>query len=222
MTNPTISSLFLDTILLRSPEEQNRTDNMSYIPSITLPDAVFNTPAISILLPLGLGLGAGYISSIVSDTPEKAYKQWKLPPYRPPPQVFAPVWTALYGLMGYGAYRAWNTGMSSLNPLVIEDTRRGATLYTVQLALNMMFMPLFFSMRRPVEGTVNIIALTGTVGYLTYIWNQIDPIASYCLVPYVGWLSFATYLAGGIGYLNDWDLNFKTTPVAEKEDPKTQ
>ena len=40
----------------------------------------------------------------------------KQPPLRPPPQVFGPVWTALYGLMGFAAYRAWTTGMASLNP----------------------------------------------------------------------------------------------------------
>jgi len=53
--------------------------------------------------------------------------------------------------MGYAAHRAWTTGMASLNPRVVEDTRRGATLYTVQLAVNQMFMPLFFGLGRPVE-----------------------------------------------------------------------
>ena len=33
------------------------------------------------------------------------------------------VWTTLYALMGYSAYRAWNTGMSSLNPSTIELTK---------------------------------------------------------------------------------------------------
>ena len=47
----------------------------------------------------------------------------KQPPYRPPPQVFGPVWTVLYGLMGYAAYRAWDTGMASLNPNVVALTK---------------------------------------------------------------------------------------------------
>ncbi len=47
----------------------------------------------------------------------------KQPPYRPPPQVFGPVWTVLYGLMGYSAYRAWDTGMSSLNPNIVALTK---------------------------------------------------------------------------------------------------
>lgn len=54
---------------------------------------------------------------------QKKYLALKQPPYRPPPQVFGPVWTTLYALMGYSAYRAWNTGMSSLNPSTIQLTK---------------------------------------------------------------------------------------------------
>jgi translocator protein len=197
------------------------------MPSITLPAAIFNTPAISILLPVGLGLLVGYYGRT---TTPKTYMELKQPPYRPPPQVFGPAWTVLYGLMGYGAYRAWTVGMSSLDPLKVEDARRGATLYTIQLALNLLWMPLFFYLKRPIEATVDIFALTGTVGYLTYVWGKVDPIASYCLMPYVAWLGFASYLTVGVGHLNDWDLADKERPMAQKdgetkfvnEDPKTQ
>lgn len=47
----------------------------------------------------------------------------KQPPLRPPPYVFGPVWTALYGVMGWAAYRAWNTGMSSWDPEKIQLTK---------------------------------------------------------------------------------------------------
>ena len=116
------------------------------------------------------------------------------PPLRPPPYVFGPVWTALYGSMGYAAYRAWMTGMNSFNARTIQDTQHGATLYTIQLGLNLIWMPLFFGYNRPIEATIDIIALTGITGYMTYVWSHVDAVASYCLIPYVGWLSFATYL----------------------------
>ena len=54
---------------------------------------------------------------------QKTYLALKQPPYRPPPQVFGPVWTTLYGLMGYAAYRAWNTGISSLDPSMVSLTK---------------------------------------------------------------------------------------------------
>jgi benzodiazapine receptor len=46
---------------------------------------------------------------------------------------------------------------------------------------------------------------TGVTGYLTYIWSQVDTISGLALVPYLGWLGFATYLSAGVGYLNDWN-----------------
>lgn len=130
----------------------------------------------------------------------------KQPPYRPPPQVFGPMWTVLYGLMGYAAHRAYNTGLSPLqSPEIIQATKHGATLYTIQLGLNLLWMPLFFVAKRPIEATADIVALTGTVGYLTYLWGKVDPVAGWALAPYLAWLGYATYLSAGVGYLNDWN-----------------
>ncbi|MCJ1280928.1 hypothetical protein MMC26_000246 [Xylographa opegraphella] len=187
----------------------------SYIPSITLPAQVFAQPAASILLPIALGTSIGFAIRPV-DT-QRTYLALKQPPYRPPPYVFGPAWTVLYGLMGFSAYRAWTTGMASFNPETRELTKQGAALYTIQLALNLLWMPLFFGLKRPIEATVDIVALTGVTGYLTYIWGQVDVIAGWALVPYMGWLSFATYLTIGVGYLNDWNLADK-----EREKPPGQ
>ena len=56
-------------------------------------------------------------------------------------------------------------------------------------------MPLFFYLKRPIEATVDIVALTGITGYLAYIWGQVDEVAGWALAPYLGWLGFATYLS---------------------------
>lgn len=101
-----------------------------------------------------------------------------------------------------------------MNPRIIENTRRGATLYTVQLVLNQLFMPLFFGLGRPVEALIDVTLLTGAVGYLTYIWSKVDQTAMYCLVPYVAWCSFATYLTAGTGYLNGWTFEKTDAEVA--------
>ncbi|KAG8530752.1 uncharacterized protein KY384_004109 [Bacidia gigantensis] len=116
--------------------------------------------------------------------------------------------------MGYAAYRAWNTGITSLNPDTVALTKQGATLYTIQLGLNLIWMPLFFVWERPIEASIDITLLTGVTGYLTYIWSQVDPVASWALTPYLGWLGFATYLCVGAGQLNDWEFKSK-----EKDKP---
>ncbi|MCJ1351896.1 MAG: hypothetical protein MMC33_001880 [Icmadophila ericetorum] len=179
----------------------------TYIPSITIPGYVFAQPAASIFLPIVLGTSVGF--AIRPTDTQKTYMAIKQPPLRPPPWVFGPAWTVLYGLMGYSAYRAWTTGMASLNPQTVELTKQGATLYTAQLALNLIWMPLFFGLKRPIEATADIVILTGVTGYLTYVWGQVDVVAGWALVPYLGWLSFATYLSAGVGYLNNWDISDK-------------
>ncbi|KAL9021252.1 MAG: hypothetical protein Q9185_001536 [Variospora sp. 1 TL-2023] len=176
----------------------------TYIPSITLPDVIFANPAAAILVPVGLGLGVGY--SVGPKRTRQTYLALKQPPFRPPPQVFGPAWTSLYALMGYAAYRAWTTGTASLNPNTLQLTKQGATLYTIQLGLNLIWMPLFFRLKRPVEATAHVTLLTGVTGYLTYVWSQVDTGAAWCLAPYLGWLGFATYLSGATGYLNDWNF----------------
>jgi len=179
-----------------------------FIQSLTLPAAIFANPAVSILLPIGLGTAVGY--SVSPSKTQKTYMALKQPPYRPPPYVFGPAWTLLYGLMGYSAYRAYSTGMATTSSLEKHLlTKQGATLYTIQLGLNLIWTPLFFALKRPVEATVDILALTGVVGYLAYVWGQVDPVAGWALAPYLGWLGFATYLTIGVGYLNDWDIASK-------------
>ena len=84
--------------------------------------------------------------------------------------------------------------------------QHGATLYTIQLAWLQLFMPLYFSMKKPILGSVNVVTLSGMVGYLISVWSKVDERATWLLVPYLGWLSVATYLSVGIGHLNNWDL----------------
>ncbi len=112
--------------------------------------------------------------------------------------------------MGYAAYRAAHAGLSPFNsPDVIRTTRASMTLYTVQLGLNLAWMPLFFVAKRPVEATADILALAGLNGYIAYLWWPVDQVAALCQVPYLAWLGFATYLCAGTGYLNNWDLSDK-------------
>jgi translocator protein len=109
--------------------------------------------------------------------------------------------------MGYAAYRATTNGLSPFSsPSTIQLTRESMTLYTTQLVLNLAWTPIFFMARRPIEATIDITTLLGVNGYLTYLWSTIDPVAAYCQLPYLGWLSFATYLCAGTGYLNGWNL----------------
>ncbi|KAH7086841.1 translocator protein [Paraphoma chrysanthemicola] len=186
----------------------------TYIPSLTLPSFLFSNPAAAILLPVACGTAVGFSIS-PSDT-QQQYRTLKQPPLHPPGYVFGPVWTALYATMGYTAYRAWTTGATSINPETVALAKQGATLYTLQLALNLIWTPLYFSLHQPIAASVDILALGGTVGYLAYIWGQVDPVCGWLLAPYLAWLSFATYLCVGSGILNNWDFKQAQTKPKRK------
>jgi tryptophan-rich sensory protein len=76
----------------------------------------------------------------------------------------------------------------------IQASQQGATLYTIQLGLNLAWMPIFFGLERPIEATVDILVLGATAGYLTYVWSKVDEVAAWTMVPYLVWICFATYL----------------------------
>ncbi|KAI1399089.1 TspO/MBR-related protein [Hypoxylon fuscum] len=176
----------------------------THLPRLTtIPYDVFANPAASVLLPIALGTAVGF-SSRPKQT-QSAYLAMKQPPLRPPPQVFGPVWTLLYGLMGYAAHRAVTKYPSSLTS---ADQMR--SLYSAQLILNLLWMPLFFGLRKPALALADIVSLVGLNGYLTYLYFSVDKVAGFCQLPYMAWLGFATYLTAGVGHLNNWDISEST------------
>lgn len=112
--------------------------------------------------------------------------------------------------MGYAAHRAWFNGLSPFNSQdTLVTARHASTVYSVQLALNLIWTPIFFGLKKPIPASIDIVALLGTNVYLTYLYSQFDTGAAWCMAPYLGWLSFATYLCIGVGYLNGWELKAK-------------
>ena len=102
------------TTHLPHPQLYSFSPMTTYIPSLTLPAAILENPAISILLPIAAGTAIGYATR-PSET-QNTYLAIRQPPLRPPPWVFGPAWTCLYGAMGYAAHRAWTTGTNSFDP----------------------------------------------------------------------------------------------------------
>ncbi|OAA49285.1 translocator protein [Metarhizium rileyi] len=179
----------------------------TFIQSLTIPSAVLQHPAAAVLLPIALGSAVGFSTSRTKT--QKTYLALKQPPLRPPPWLFGPAWTFLYGLMGYASHRIATIGLSSVSPATVETAQTSLMLYTIQLGLNLAWMPLFFVAKRPIEASFDIVALIGLNGYLAYLWGSIDEVAGWCQAPYLGWLGFATYLCVGAGHLNGWDIREK-------------
>ena len=74
--------------------------------------------------------------------PGEWYASLKKPTWNPPSRIFGPVWTPLYTAMAVAAWLVWRRGGSAAQ-------RRPLLLFLAQLALNAVWTPLFFGLRRP-------------------------------------------------------------------------
>lgn len=148
---------------------------------------------ISILIPLLVGSSAGFFtSSGVNGWYASANKPW----FNPPNWIFAPVWTALYILMGIALYLVWKTASEK------SVKRNAIILFAFQLALNFCWSFLFFKMQEPGWAFVEIISMWFMI-LLTILWfRKISTTAAWLLIPYISWVSFASILNYAIWKLN--------------------
>lgn len=135
------------------------------------------------LIPCGLALFIGGLFR-----PDEWYQTLAKPFFTPPNWLFAPVWTLLYIMIAISAWLVWRPqGFkgSARWPLVI---------FLVQLALNAAWSWLFFGQRRIDLALMDIIALFVLLVGLITLFNRENKTAAWLLIPYAGWISFATLL----------------------------
>ena len=147
----------------------------------------FVTIPVAVLFCFAVGLTASYFQS-------EALAQWypllNRSSLTPPNIVFPIVWSILYLLMGISA------GLVAGS--IYTDRRFVITIFVLQLLLNFMWSILFFYMRNPLWGLIDIIALDLLVLLYIVITHRNHRTASYLFMPYIVWLVLATYLNGYI------------------------
>ncbi|QYM78422.1 tryptophan-rich sensory protein [Horticoccus luteus] len=118
------------------------------------------------------------------------------PAWNPPAAVFAPVWTALYILMAFAAWRAWRAAASPVSARAI------VSLYAFQLVLNALWSVLFFGLRHPGLALIEIILFWILLLALQFRLWRLDRLAGILWLPYLAWVTFAISLNAGIYRLN--------------------
>lgn len=121
------------------------------------------------------------------------YSKLKKPRFNPPNWVFGPVWTLLYILMGVSFYLALISGKGTLSAIIV---------FSIQLFLNILWSALFFGIKKPFLALAEIILLWFAIVINIVIFYGLSQIASYLLIPYFLWASFATILNFSIWKLN--------------------
>jgi len=153
---------------------------------------------LKIIYCVAICLTVGYLSSNVTQSSITTwYPIIKKPVYNPPNWVFAPVWTLLFIMMGIAAGLIWNK-LETNKDLV----KKGLFFFTIQLLLNALWSYLFFGLNNILLALIEIILLWLIIYETYHVFKQIDKRASYLLIPYLGWVGFATILNGSIYWLN--------------------
>lgn len=134
------------------------------------------------LLVVFVAAAAGVVASV--DAPS-FYAQLSKPSWAPPAQVFGPVWTVLYALMGVAAWLVWRSPGPKSAALI---------LFGAQLAANALWSSLFFAWHRGALAAVEILILLALIAAMIVAFWRIGRLAALLLVPYLLWVSFASVL----------------------------
>lgn len=142
-----------------------------------------------ILLGLAGWLGGVFVAAWVGSRfmPGEWYASLVKPSWNPPSAIFGPVWSVLYILMGVAAWLVWRrAGFAGASAAL--------GLFMAQLILNALWSYLFFGRQRADLAFVDIIALWSTIVVVTVLFWRVHRGAAMMMVPYVAWVSFASFL----------------------------
>lgn len=138
------------------------------------------------------GIGSAFTASAIPGW----YATLAKPSFSPPSWIFAPVWTLLYILMGLAAAIVWQRGLQNL------QVRTALVVFLIQLILNMLWPILFFGLRSPLYGLVDILFLWVMILVTIAQFSKVSVPAALLLIPYILWVTFASGLNFGIFFLN--------------------
>ena len=143
-------------------------------------------------VPLGLEAWAGIVTSA---NIASWFETLKAPFFRPPNWVFAPVWTALYILMGISFF------------MVVTKKTRCSKKFAIgitiaQMVLNTLWSFLFFKFHLLGIALIDILLLWVAILFMIRTFYRLNTIAALLQIPYLLWVSFATILNAAYFILN--------------------
>ena len=148
---------------------------------------------IAVLIPLLTGGISGYFTATGVGT---WYIQINKPTWNPPNQIFAPVWTTLYIMMGIALFLIWKSNADAV------DKKKAITLWGIQMLLNFLWSFIFFNQHLIGLALADIVGMWLFILITIFAFAKINKTAAWLLVPYIAWVSFAGILNCAIWWLN--------------------
>ena len=135
---------------------------------------------------------------MASNSNSNWYKSLNQSPLTPPSWIFPIAWTILYALIAASA-GVFLSAASSIRGALRSD---GFFYYCAAWILNLSWSLIFFRLQRPDLSFVVILGMLAFIALNIRAFYPVSRLAAYLLVPYLVWVSFATYLNGYIVFMN--------------------
>lgn len=124
------------------------------------------------------------------------YRALRKPPWQPPDFLFGPVWTTIYVLVVVAIVRAWRQTAD------VGGRRWLVALFVSNVVVNVLWSLLFFRLQRPDWALLDVGVLWSSIVAVAIFAGRRDRIAGALLLPYLAWVSFASFLNLTIVVLN--------------------
>ena len=124
------------------------------------------------------------------------YRSLKKPTWTPPDWLFPVAWTTLYLCLSVSAARV--AGLAGTDPA----SGPALAFWALQIALNTLWTPVFFGLRRMGTGLVVLVLLWLAVAATLIAFWRVDLVAGLLFLPYLAWVS----VAGALNF-TVWRLN---------------
>ena len=122
------------------------------------------------------------------------YRGLRKPSWNPPDWAFGPVWSILYALMAVSVWLVWDKdGSSAFIPI---------SIFAIQLVLNVAWSWLFFYKKNIKGGFIEVLVFWAAILATIVAFIGSSLMASLLLLPYIVWVSIASYLNYTILKLN--------------------
>jgi tryptophan-rich sensory protein len=124
------------------------------------------------------------------------YYALRLPTWKPPDALFGPAWTVIFALAALSCAAGWRALRSRPARLAL------CGYFAVNALLNILWSALFFRLQRPDWALLEVVLLWLSILWLVMVLYRPARLASWLLLPYLAWVSYAAVLNLAVVRLN--------------------
>ncbi|MGI4881279.1 MAG: TspO/MBR family protein [Janthinobacterium lividum] len=152
-----------------------------------------------LLKPIAVGIAAAFAVAAVGSTITDLglwYRSLAQPAWAPPDWAFPVGWTTVYVFTVAAGVTAWRTAFGE------SERTRITGLFAFNAFLNVLWSLIFFRLHRPDWAFVEVIVFWLSIMSLIVVAARRSLTAKFLLLPYLGWVSFASLLNLAVVRLN--------------------